>query len=362
VPVTGVYVDVTYADGTAYEGSARFVQEGTQRSILISQGRGELPAMPVADTLVVVSPRRPGYSTLIRTIGLDEIRSSGVVPLVLGKSEQSRAALVARALTPPGEYPPALDVYCTVVYNDVGRVVMRGRMPFTLERGLEHSNYQLRPGSYTVTARRGEYVAAKTVLLLPDQVTEVTLEWALGASVRVAVVDPEGKPLGGAVLRYAEGPYSEFPPTRTQDGTRAVTNRNGVAVLSGVAAFEQSFLIEAEGYEVYEFRAFPIAGATLDVPCRLKPASGRIIVALSNAVEGGKYAVGYGRPGMLAGSRTKLEIRTGEELVIDNLPVRPYIVYVQGGENGPGSAENIDLALTNGEARVVLDVAHLTSR
>lgn len=361
VPVVRVLLDVVYADGEPYDGVVRFAQSGTDRSVLAIAGRTEFPAIPADDTIAIAKTNRPGYVSLFKKLASDEIQDNGLIRLILNRTRGPMSGLIVTAPPPPVEGVP-VDVSLAVTFVDVGRNIRSGRMPLRPDKGLKYENHQLLPGHYEVTARKGEYVAFARALLQPDQVAEVELEWTACASVRATVIAPDGRPAVGAVLRYPVGPYVTFPARSTRNGLWAVANKEGVATLSGIAAREQAFLVEAEGCEVYELRVSPLQHATVDVRCELKPATGRIVVELANAVEDGKYVVSYRRPG--TGTQDQdIEIRTGYPLVIDKIPRRRYSVIAKGGENGPIAVAGIDLSLTeNGEAHVFLDVGHLTSR
>jgi hypothetical protein len=297
LPVVRVYVDVRYSDDTPFEGPLNLSQNGWQHSVLVSQGRCEVANLPLNSTLFIVKPLKPGFTMLFRTIGVEEIIPNGRIELVLGTSKWPRCGLVVNVPNIQ-DVDLALHLHLRLTNCEESRLVVDSQMKTLLNKAEpwegHFENFELKPGTYEISVVAGRYVAQRSVLISEGEVATVALNLEEGAQVKVFVVDSDGKPIQGAILRRAGGPYIAFPAPMLRSDQRQ-TDINGEANLFGVAPSEQEFQVEAAGFEVFKFALTPIARTTTVQRCVLAEASGKIVVTLKGQASG-KYLISYCHP------------------------------------------------------------------
>lgn len=362
LPRARVFVDVKHDDDIPFEGTVGFSGAGWQKTITIRQGRGEVPDMPVADLVCYVRPERPGFTMLYENIDKARITGDAVLMLVLGTSKWPRSGLevmIPKVIERYGD-EGAMKLTLRVVDEDRGFVISSGRVPGHPSGDFRWKNYELAPGTYTVTSTCGDLVARTVVVLAVNEVSKVELNLEQGATLVAVIVGEHDQPLKGAALRYTGGPYTVFPARTDPNNRLVVSNAQGVATLRAVAPVPQTLLIEAEGYDVFTLEIAPVARVSTEVRCKLVPATGRLVITLENGVPGGKYLVSYLHPYTSMGNYQDIEVAPGQELVIERLPCRKYSV-VAFGKAGTGVAQKVvDLASPDFDGRVTLDVSALT--
>ncbi|MBE7490789.1 MAG: hypothetical protein HS108_03345 [Planctomycetes bacterium] len=365
VPLVRLYVDVKYDDDTPYDGQLEMLSPGWIQSTMVVMGRCEVQGVPVADITCCARPRRAGYSTLFQNVPASQVVADARIELVLGKSKWPASGLTVRVAKVVDRYgvDAAINLYLRVVHDDSGRTWSDGRMAFNKQDDAWYADYNLMPGTYTVTVRHQNLVGSRTVVLGVNEVVDLELNLEPGATVRATILDDRGQPLHRAVLRYPDGPYTTFPAKAKSNGTRALSRADGVAVLQGVAPVAQTLQVDAEGFEVFKLEIAPVAGAVMEVTCRLTPASARLAIRLANGVDGGKYLVSWMHPTVGGGfDNQDIEVLAGAELVVERVPRRKYNVVVRGAENGPIAQAWIDLAEPDCDGRVEVDVSKLKPR
>lgn len=364
LPLVRLYLDVKYDDDVPYEGQVEMVSPGWIQSTAVVHGRCEVQGVPVADVTCCARPKRAGYSTLFQSVPASQVVADARVVLILGKSKWPASGLTVRVANVVNRYgaDAAINLFLRVVHDDSGRTISDGRMTFNKQDDAWFADYNLMPGTYTVSVRHQNLVGSRTVVLGVNQVVDLELNLDPGATVRATITDDHGQPVHRAVLRYPGGPYTAFPARSKPGGTRALSKMDGVAVLQGVAPVAQTLQVDAEGFEVFTFEVAPVAGAVTDVACRLTRASGRLAIRLVNGVEGGKYLVSWFHPTVPGGDYQNIEVLGGAELLVERVPQRSYRVVVRGAENGPIAQARVDLTAPDSDGRVDVDVSKLKPR
>ncbi len=133
----------------------------------------------------------------------------------------------------------------------------------------------LRPGKYRVTARANSLDASAQIELTPDAAQKVTLRFATTRTLRVTVVDEEGRAVAGANLTgvYATSPRTSFARTDDQgvallhfidEAPERVGVRGDDAYGRPVIAAAPTFPVVGEEMTIRVSRASRVHGVVLD--------------------------------------------------------------------------------------------------
>lgn len=214
-------------------------------------------------------------------------------------------------------------------------------------------------GQYIVRIYGRGYWESGLVEIRPNETTTVITDSYLPASISVTVMDEDGKPLSGAVLRLGTTEYISFHfRPMPQAGLTAIADSLGNAELKGLRAGEHQFQVAAEGYEPQVLSAHLADGEQRGgIRVFLARALGSIEVKLVGMREGQTYFLVLSQPGPASALNVTRNVHA--TTTYDRLAFRGYSVAVAAGKGGPVVTASITLSAEQPHACVELDVSGL---
>lgn len=347
-PNTWMDVSVSYQDGMAYEGR-----------IELDLKPAGIVALDVVDGFVRFLPPLGAAGVEVRAMsrraGFDDARHAGKVTinpdpirLVLASSGRHGGIIVVDLVDLPRSQSARIGIAPTFRANGARSIAEYG-----IGGGQTYRSAVLAPGEYRVFVREStltdnawhDAAAAVTglvwngsVIVVDGQDSMLAPELEPCCSLRVRVVNAAGEPISGALVRPAGTAYTRWQefeklaPGRCQYGPvpRALTDRDGVALIHGIAAQEQAFAAEGPGYEPQALRVILAAGSITDAgEIRLLEARGtiRVKAVFPPGVTRGTCELLLLQP---AGSDVARPVQfDGDEHVVSSLPLRPYAVSLR---------------------------------
>ena len=335
-------LNITFSDGEPYSGPMSWSSGNFMISAECKDGTASLAGMPIADSRVVISPKRPGFEQLCETLEAAAIRHGSVHQLTIPKSRHAMGTLRINVPRPAEATLPIMQVDMVVQSVDLNRVVCRGMEGFAGAGGVQECA-QLRPGEYLVTAS-AEGMAARHVANVEDcRVTELDLRWEKGAAFTAELVRSDGTPLRNAVLRVGTSDYPAYP-AQPRPGVLAVSGSDGMVSLAGLAPGQWQLVAEAIGTDPQSIDVTAQAGnATHLGRIVLSEARTRVVVRLTNARAQEEYTFRCMHPTIFGTSLSKKGNSEGTA-EFENLPARPYCFLICRNDGSVIGSQRVDLA------------------
>lgn len=349
-----ISVRIVYDTGELYSGRAGVTQGESGWSQWHSVESGLLQAeMPRSgDAKITAYVDRPEYSRVAsRVLTVSELQTGAMPELVITKNKTATGSIL-------------LDM---TSHSDAG--VFSYRLSSEWSAGSGFSDTHLPPSrTYTIEAvRAGQHLLSVTVddlvysqpvEVTAGTVTSVMVKAIKSASARVRVVDSEGAPVAGGVLRLA-APWHSAYPARDRTGVEAVSDSDGVAVLRRLPSSLTGLQVEAEGFDPAVVPVVLHPGVEADLgTVSLVPATGSISVRVINRDPSLSYSIGILQPG--AGSGAKPGPLPASGLVVfGKVPCRSYAVFVQLATGGHVVSQSVTLTKDVPEVEIELDASKL---
>lgn len=353
---------VVLADGTPFAGEATLIREaGTQaawrREVLFdgisaTRVRG---VPPEGNLSLRVRKAALGYDAQTHAIARADISEGRTLVITLKKGTIREEGFLEVDFSNLGW------LVTRIQFAPPGKLMGGSDLPVKVSQTLWRSK-PWPVGQYIVRIYGRGYWESGLVEIRPNETTTVIADSYLPASVSVTVMDEDGKPLPGAVLRIATTEYISFHfRPLPQAGVTAIADSLGNAELAGLRAGDHKFQVAAEGYEPQEI-SVPLADGEQRGGIRvfLARALGSIEVKLVGMREGQTYFLTLSQPG--PASVMKVAKNVPAVTTYDRLAFRDYSVAVAAGRGGPVVTARITLSAEQPHACVELDVSDLKER
>jgi len=335
--VTTVEFEVEYADGVPFTGTG-WISPSREGTFIVRDGHGVANGVVMGEaTRVTFLETRPGFDTYSELID-KAVVNSGVCSIVIPTSKSPNAWLEVDlgALKRGSQY--ARKLFCI----DSGLVVASGNTGVPGDGLVRFLG--LLPGKYILSVFAGIGVYRSDVLeLVSGTVLRVVPQFERPASVRAMILDSEGKPLSGAVLRVPEGSYADFP-AEAATGVQAVSARDGAVVLGQLPASVTHLEIDAAGFEPIAVSVVLNAGGEVDLGVfKLDRAAGAVEVRVVNRQQGKTYSVALLYPGGSSGIRSLRQVDSDGMARFQQVSRRRYSVILVEDATGAGTNVFVDL-------------------
>lgn len=301
---------------------------------------------------------RPGYDNYYEMVSAAQIKNDATLHFTIPRSKWPKGNLVVDVSDVP--FTPGVDRSWTIEIIQLetqSRVLRQTSLALPIDR--KHLKNGLRPGIYQVTIVSGDLVGSETIEIRDREESRCAPKLAKGASVVVTILGNEGEELNGAVLYCLSSLYVDYPASPIE-GSLAVSNGAGQAMLHGVLPHQTSVHIEAQGYEPTKVPVVLAPGRTYDLGrVTLKPAAGRITVTVKNALTDNSYSIQCRAPASAAGGTRNTVVTRGEDVEFAGIPLRRYIILARHADGGGNIAIPIELTAESPEQSVEIDLNEL---
>lgn len=301
---------------------------------------------------------RPGYDSYHEVVSAAQISNDVTLHFTIPRSKWPKGNLVVDVSDVP--FTPGVDRSWTIEIIQLetqSRVLRQTSLGLPINR--KHVKNGLRPGSYQVTIVSGDLVASETIEIRDCEETMCAPKLAIGASVVVVILGDTGEGLVGAVLYSLPSLYVDYPAAPIE-GSVAVSDGDGKAVLHGLSPNLGHLYVEARGYQPQEVPVVLAPGRTCDLGrVTLKPARGRITVTVSNAQSDCSYSIQCRAPASAAGGTKNTAVTRGEAVEFAAIPVRKYIILARHADGGGNIAIPVELTEESPEQMVEIDLSQL---
>ena len=373
--LVSVEFDVRYEDGLPFKGRASFGGTGDALPARYAGGssrgegwvrrwRGTAESNPF--TIDGISPRdavlnfyceRAGYDRFDYEIKKEQLYEGARIAITITKPKNPPGTIILHFDL--SAFPEQWQEWSYSLVPDS----FRGSETSSTEQQRPPSEFALHtinPGEYTVTVVCENRVWSARVLVVGSEETHVQVELAEAAAASVCAIDENGEPIQGACLYLDERVHIDYPTT-ARAGSRALSGRDGIALLSGLPPHVNRLYLEAEGYDQSVIPVVLSSGMTADLgTIRLTPSAGMIEVRLLNASGSRSYEAMCIHPWGRGGRSTLRLVPRDGVLVFEKMKFRDYMVAVRPAHGGRVVSKNITLSGDEPKVVVELDVSSLT--
>lgn len=214
----------------------------------------------------------------------------------------------------------------------------------------------LRPGKYRVTITGKRAWRSEWLTVLPGEQTVVQANLLDGGTVKARLVDEQGAPIEGGVLRLPNGAYQTFNVMGRAWLTFPVSDAKGLITLTGLPPIPMTIEAEAFGRDIVRKEVTLPAGGEYDLGDIMLPAApGTVTVELTGMKEGYTYHVGLVQPkGMFC-----MEVKaSGNTVRLAGVALRKYRVGIKPGEFGGAKlSDEFELTASKPTHTVQIDVS-----
>ncbi len=355
-PLLTILVSATVTDGRRWKGACRASISDWERwrATIHFDERDfvKLTGVPAGEDLTFrFSEHMIGVDLQSITVPAARIRHLALIPLTLDHNPESEKGLIEVNFTNYGSPEVTYRVRITKPDSSVSWANMMARP------GVVRSTL-LVPGEYVVGISGEPGWQSEPILVKAREVTTVTVEPYLPATVSVRVVDETGEPMLGAVLSTDTNTYISFRLVKEKRGIIATTDLDGNAVLAGLRPGAHQMVVAAEGYEPHVLEVELSDGEERTLPkVQLMPATGRISVVLEGMRPKQPYTVALLQPLGVAVEMRLDAVSSPVEFTA--LPLRKYVVVVMAGRGGLVVSKNVELSTDHPASEITLVVTDL---
>lgn len=317
-------------------------------------GAAILQDVPVAGPLrcKIFGQKRPGYDNTEVEFSVAEL-TSGIELLVIVPKSTLTGGVRVEFLNGSFESGSAV-----MLEQEDGRPQSRtlGRPDTYFQWGGLPGGKNIRLTLIGELAWRSDWIAVAA-----GEVTTVTAMLRPGGGARARLLDGQGRPICGGVLRVSNGSYLMYTAARVpMVPSEFRSDGEGVVRVTGLPAQTLTLEAEAWGREVVARQCAIVAGGVTDLgDITLPDATGIIHVELTGTREGVHYHIVLMQPkGPPWFDAVPVD---GAQCTVRGVPLRKYVVGVLPGKYGAVVSRPVELTASGSEQTLSIDVSSLAA-